>query len=287
MALTLSQHLSKSFEMGKKIIPVYLKLTLIFFAYLAGGVLLMLVGMILPHSTVFMFIFTLLVFAMIIYLVIVNVQYKVALIKALEPVDKGMADVYKIWKDSKGNFWKKTVLTFVFMAAVLLGGLLIVPGVLFLVWFSFCFFAAFLRDKKIFESMKYSKQVAKGHFWMIVARAFVAMIIVAILFSPAQIFQTKLQHNVKQTLSTIEPDVEGLKAMEEAKESRRFSITPSGQDEAIQLTEKQFKQVFAGSGLAIVAYLFYVFVIGFLVLCFIYPYWYLLFKELETVNKVK
>ncbi|MDP4008354.1 MAG: hypothetical protein Q8P68_04135 [Candidatus Peregrinibacteria bacterium] len=271
MAFTVSQHLSQSFEMGKKTIPVYLKLTLMFLAYLAGGLLLMLVGTILPHPTVFMFIFTLLVFAMIIYLVVVNVQYKVALIKALEPVDKGVADAYKIWKDSKGNFWKKTVLTFVFMAAVLLGGILIVPGVLFLVWFSFCFFAAFLRDKKIFESMKYSKQVAKGHFWMIVGRAFVVMVIVVILFLPAQIFQAKLEPNVKQTLSNIEPDVEGLR----------------GHDEQIQLTEQQFKGVFAGSGLAIVAYLFYVFVMGFLVMCFIYPYWYLLFKELETANKVK
>ena len=55
---------------------------------------------------------------------------------------------------------------------VILGGylLLIIPGIIFTVWFSFVFYAVVLENKKTVEAMKYSKSLVRERWWAVLWR---------------------------------------------------------------------------------------------------------------------
>lgn len=87
--------------------------------------------------------------------------------------------------------WKKTlkylIATFLVSASVGLGViLLIIPGIIFGVWFSFTLFLVFDKGLTAINAMKQSKVMVKGRFWKILGRlaAFIAVgLVVSIVLS--------------------------------------------------------------------------------------------------------
>lgn len=78
------------------------------------------------------------------------------------------------------------VVTVLSMLAVL-GGLLllIIPGIIFFVWFSFAIYAVSIHDKKPIEALKYSHSLVRGRwfsvFWRLLAPAFVFILLTLVL----------------------------------------------------------------------------------------------------------
>ena len=85
MALPLKQHAIDSFEMGKKMIPVYLGLLMKFLAYVLGMVTVLLGAVFLDVSSVVRVVFLFTYIALLIAVVIQGMRYNVAKIKALRP----------------------------------------------------------------------------------------------------------------------------------------------------------------------------------------------------------
>ncbi len=74
----------------------------------------------------------------------------------------------------------------------ILGGfiLLIIPGIIFSVWFSFVFYAVALDDKRGKEAIKFSKHLVKGRWWSVLWRLIAPGIVFGLLFFIADgIFQ--------------------------------------------------------------------------------------------------
>ncbi len=93
--------------------------------------------------------------------------------------------ILKMGKDEKEIFrlgykkmWKYFLITFVVTLIVMLGlVLLIVPGVMFGIWYSFSLFLVLDKSMGIKASLKQSKEMVKGKFWKIFVVNAVIMII--------------------------------------------------------------------------------------------------------------
>jgi hypothetical protein len=84
----------------------------------------------------------------------------------------------KAWK----MVGKYLVLSLLIGILVFAGGLLlIVPGILFLVWFSFARFELILGNLGIFVSLKRSKELVSGRFWKIFGRLLVFLLFAALV----------------------------------------------------------------------------------------------------------
>jgi hypothetical protein len=71
-------------------------------------------------------------------------------------------------------YWAFLLLSIVLVLIYLLGFiLLIVPGVLFVVWFAFSRFITIEKGLKFKESLSKSKEMVKGIFWKILGRLIV------------------------------------------------------------------------------------------------------------------
>jgi hypothetical protein len=69
---------------------------------------------------------------------------------------------------------------------LIIGGgflLLIIPGILFLVWYSFAQFAVILEGKRGLDALTWSKQIVEGHFWRVLWKLFGGPLILALIYS--------------------------------------------------------------------------------------------------------
>ena len=90
---------------------------------------------------------------------------------------------HDIYKESEKYFWP--YLGVVIPAAVLTlfwTVLLIIPGIIFGVYYSFSLFALFFEDKKGLDALSKSKRLVKGYWWPVFGRFFL-MGVIAIVFS--------------------------------------------------------------------------------------------------------
>jgi hypothetical protein len=79
--------------------------------------------------------------------------------------------VKKIYADAWKKLWPFSLLLVVLGIAIGLGFLLlIIPGVLFLVWFVFAEFELMLKGSGVKAAMMNSKTLVKGRFWKILGR---------------------------------------------------------------------------------------------------------------------
>jgi len=89
-------------------------------------------------------------------------------------------------KSAFGSGWKKywvfLLFSVIFFLIEVLGFvLLIIPGVLFLVWFAFSRFIIIKSDLGIKEALVASRQLAKGRFWKLLGRLIVFGAFTAVL----------------------------------------------------------------------------------------------------------
>lgn len=86
-------------------------------------------------------------------------------------VEGSKSSVKEIFTTAKKSYWMFLLLSIILTVAYGLGFiLLIVPGLLFVVWFAFSKFIMIEKGTGIKESLLKSKEMAKGSYWKILGR---------------------------------------------------------------------------------------------------------------------
>jgi len=70
--------------------------------------------------------------------------------------------------------------------------LLIVPGIIFAMWFAFSLYALLLDDKHGTEALKYSKQLVNGRWWAVLWRIIAPAFVFGVIITVAQWIVSKL-----------------------------------------------------------------------------------------------
>ncbi len=125
-------------------------------------------------------IFVLLSLAAVVATIIFTMSYSIAFTKTLGQiqgkVDINTKDKYKLVLPVLGV----SLLT----GLIVCGGfiLLIVPAIIFWVWFAFSTFARMIDEKKGLEALRYSRSLSKGRFWKVLGRLLLINIILGIIY---------------------------------------------------------------------------------------------------------
>jgi hypothetical protein len=101
----------------------------------------------------------------------------IASIEAIRRVLKGsQPSIGEIYTFAKTRAWKYSLMLLLKGIILLFGFLLlIIPGVLFSVWFAFSGFEIVLNNSGVRESLSKSKDMVKGRFWPVLGRFLVFM----------------------------------------------------------------------------------------------------------------
>jgi len=108
----------------------------------------------------------------------ISVWGNASLISAVKEISKEwrIKDVIKNGWSKYWPFFLVSLLTGLITGLGLL--LLIVPGVIFMIWFVFSIYAVICEDKRGFKALSRSRELVKGHWWSVAKRVFALMIIV-------------------------------------------------------------------------------------------------------------
>lgn len=89
----------------------------------------------------------------------------------LESVIKANTDIKAVYKKGWKKMWKYFLASLV-LGLIIIGGLilLVVPGIMFAIWFSFTLFLVFDKDLPVKQALKDSKAMVKGRFWKVLGR---------------------------------------------------------------------------------------------------------------------
>ena len=93
----------------------------------------------------------------------------IALAKALKNCVTGQEQDWKtVFSDSSGAIWP-IIYTSILVSLIVLGGtiLLIIPGIIFSIWYSFVFYAVVFENRKGFDGLRASKELVAGRWWAI------------------------------------------------------------------------------------------------------------------------
>lgn len=98
---------------------------------------------------------------------------------------------YQIFKETKKYIWSYIGLTLLTSVLILLWALLlIIPGIIYSVFYSFAVFAFFFEDKKGMSAIRRSKELVKGYWWPVFGRVCFLTLILwifgVIISAPAQ-----------------------------------------------------------------------------------------------------
>lgn len=106
---------------------------------------------------------------------VVGIFVTIAAIMAIAKVIDGKKiEVGKVFKNAWKNYWKFLLFSIVTGLICLLGfALLVIPGIILMVWFTFSRFIIIEKGLSIRESLLKSKAMVKGRFWKILWRVIV------------------------------------------------------------------------------------------------------------------
>lgn len=113
-------------------------------------------------------------------LAVVNIFMGIAMIKFIsEPETTSVQSAYGF---AKHMFWRYLWVTILAVLCII-GGLilLIIPGIIFSVWFSFSYYVALLEDKRGADALRASKAYVKGIFWKVFGRLFFVIFITLVV----------------------------------------------------------------------------------------------------------
>lgn len=115
--------------------------------------------------------------------IIIGVWIGVAGIKAADGVVRGIIlpvkEVYSFaWRKAWGFFLLGAMLSLIILGGAIL---LIIPGIIFSVWFYFSKFIYIYDGLEIKESLRRSKELVAGRFWPVTGRLFVIGLLMGIL----------------------------------------------------------------------------------------------------------
>lgn len=91
-------------------------------------------------------------------------------------------EIKNIFKDCLKSIWKFFLISLVIGVLIFLGSLLlIIPGIIFAVWFSFSIFLILDKNLKIRDSLLKSRALVKGKFFKILGRFFVFIFVILLI----------------------------------------------------------------------------------------------------------
>jgi len=117
----------------------------------------------------------------------------------------------ELWESIKSALlvWDKAILTALLAGLILivLYLLLIIPGIIYSVYYTFALYTVILKDKKYKKALDYSKSIVKGRWW----RVFGIIIVVTLLFSfvagiissPIAIYENYITNVISDTVFDI------------------------------------------------------------------------------------
>lgn len=115
---------------------------------------------------------------------IVNIFMGIALIIAVADRSVSVSEAYR---RSVSVFWKYIGMSIVMSIALLVGFLLlIIPGIILAIWFSFGAFVLVLENGGVIQSLKQSREYVRGHWWGVFGRIVVLgilMVVISLVFS--------------------------------------------------------------------------------------------------------
>jgi len=170
------------YKKGWKKIWVYLLMLLVpTLALSALSTISLYLSVYIPSSTMASEIIILFVFAA---SLVFAVWTSIALVRALKEIFIGQEP-----KEWKTNFSESSglimpiIYTSILVFLIILGGtiLLIIPGIIFSVWYAFTFYTVIFEDKRGFKSLSASKSLTVGRWWAIVWRLIAPGLIFGIL----------------------------------------------------------------------------------------------------------
>lgn len=101
-------------------------------------------------------------------LIVVNIAMGVALIEA---VNNRTLTIKASYMQAKGVFWRYILLSLLLSVILMIGYiLLIIPGIIMTVWFSFAAFILVLEGAGVVDSIKLSKSYVAGKWWKVFGR---------------------------------------------------------------------------------------------------------------------
>jgi len=109
---------------------------------------------------------------------IVTIIAEIAIIYSIDDPAKSASEAFRKGLSRFFPFIWVGILT----ALAVLGGfiLLIIPGLIFAVWFSFSYFVLLFEDRRGIAALKQSKHYVQGYFWQVVGRTLALLIVVVI-----------------------------------------------------------------------------------------------------------
>lgn len=132
---------------------------------------------------------------------IVNFLVGLAGIYAIRGIISGnILSVRGVYEAAWANLWKFSLLL-IAIFLIITGGfiLLIIPGVIFSVWFAFSKFIFVDKNTGIKESLSQSRQLAKGRFWPIFGR----LLVIGIFYILIQILMGLVPYGVGSVLISL------------------------------------------------------------------------------------
>lgn len=116
-----------------------------------------------------------------------------AAIFVLVQKEKTKLSVSKLFYEGKKYAWDYFVLGLFSTLLIFLWTLLfVIPGFIFMIYYSVAFWALFAEGKKGYAALKYSKQLVKGKWWAVFWRIFsVSFFLWAIMMIPVYFMDTK------------------------------------------------------------------------------------------------
>lgn len=112
-------------------------------------------------------------------MMLVNIFAGIAMIKAVaDPQSSTVGNTFAVAK----RYFVPYVVVAILVGLVTMVGfiLLIIPGILFAVWFSFTYYMVLLEEKRGTDAMKASRELVRGHWWGVFGR-FLFITLVAIV----------------------------------------------------------------------------------------------------------
>lgn len=126
-----------------------------------------------PFFTVPWYLFFLIILAT----MFIGILGSASLISAVKEVPKDWG-VKGALKEGWSKYWPFFLVSLLTGLIIGLGFLfLIVPGIIFAVWFAFSTYVVICEDKRGFKALSRSRELIKGHWWSVAKRVFVIMII--------------------------------------------------------------------------------------------------------------
>lgn len=113
-------------------------------------------------------------------LVVISIVSSVALIKAVSvPTETTIKSAYQF---GLKHFWSYVWLSILTGLAVI-GGLilLVIPGIIFMIWFAFGYFILVLEGKRGTEAMKASREYVRGKWFAVFGRILVLMVVLMLV----------------------------------------------------------------------------------------------------------